>query len=175
MKKLFSLVLTLILVFSMSVTAFAAELPDGSCVIKTWQTVSGETITGIITRASEDLVVSHMNPDNSDEARGIITHGGTAGDDAEISPLGDVSDCFYIRIINSNGQVVCTYQIVLKGKVTATSRAITNLGINYVSGTRCLQDWAVDGNTTYAAITHPALGTMDGTFTLDLDGTFYVS
>ncbi|MBR5292496.1 MAG: hypothetical protein IKU32_06210 [Clostridia bacterium] len=172
MKKLLVFILAITLAFSMSITAFAVESTEGDCIIKTWKTDSGETVTGIITRGSEVLVVVNMNPDSSDDARGIITHANTAGDTSEISALGEMSDYFYIQFV-INDQVVSKYQIVLKGKVTNSSRAITNLGINYVSGTRCAQDWSVDGHTAYVAITHPALGTMDAVFVLGWDGVFY--
>ena len=76
MKKLLSFVLAITLVLAMSVSTFATESPADDCVIKTWKTESGDTVTGIITRGSEVVVVARLNPDSSDEARGIITHVG---------------------------------------------------------------------------------------------------
>lgn len=73
MNKLLSLVLAIILALSMSVSSFDVESSD-DCVIKTWKTESGDTVTGIITRGSEEIVVARLNPDSSDKARGIITH-----------------------------------------------------------------------------------------------------
>ena len=175
MKRLLSLVLAITLVFSMSVTAFAVESPEGDCVLKTWKTDSGETVTGIITRGSEDIEeVVCMNPDSSNDAYGIITHSSTTGDDSEVRSGNVVSDYFYMRIFNNDGTVASKYQIVLRGKVTDAGSEITNLGINYVSGTRCAQDWSVNGNTAYVAITHPALGTMESWFILGEDGVFYI-
>lgn len=173
MKKLLSFVLAITLAISMSVTAFAVESPADDCIIKTWKTDSGETVTGIITRGPEDIEVVRMNPDSSNDACGIITYANTASDASEVSSGSVVSDYFYMQILNNDDQVVSKYEIVLRGKVTDTGSTITNLGINYVSGTRCTQDWSVNGNTAYVAITHPALGTFDALFILGEDGVFY--
>ena len=174
MKKLLSFVLAITLTLSMSVTAFAVESPDEDCIIKTWKTESGETVTGVITRGSEDVEVVRMNPESGNYVYGIITHASTADNVSEASSESVVSDYFYMQIINNDGTVASKYQIVLRGTVTETGSKITNLGINYVSGTRCAQDWSVNGNTAYVAITHPALGMLEGWFILGEDGVFYV-
>ena len=60
-------------------------------------------------------------------------------------------------------------------KITAFSRKITAVTITYVSGNTCTTSYEIDGNSAYVVVTHPTLGYLDGTFTLNWDGTFTVT
>ena len=181
MKKILSLVLALIMMLSVSVPAFAAEVSYGNVVkvVKTWENEAGEKVTGII---SKDLVLSVCTtPKNENEARGVITgEQDTAAvaaydDNADVAPLSEVSDYFYFQIKNNSDVVVSTYKVTLTGKVTAFSRKITAVTITYVSGNKCTTSYEIDGNSAYVVVTHPTLGYLDGTFTLNWDGSFTVT
>lgn len=180
MKKILSLVLALIMMLSVSVPAFAAEVSYGDVavkVVKTWENEAGETVTGIISKAP----VLSVCTTSENEARGIITvEQDTAAvaaydDNADVAPLNEVSDYFFFQIKNNNDVVVSTYQVKLTGKITAFSRKITAVKITYVSGNTCTTSYEINGNSAYVVVTHPTLGYLDGTFTLNWDGSFTVT
>lgn len=179
MKKMLSLVLALIMMLSVSIPAFAAEASDGTVVVKTWENETGETVTGIISK--DPVLTVCTTPENENEARGFITGEQDAAaaaaydDNADVAPLSEVSDYFYFRIYNNNDVVVSTYKVTLTGKITAFSRKITAVTITYVSGNMCTTSYEIDGNSAYVVVTHPTLGYLDGTFTLEWDGTFTVT
>ena len=181
MKKFFNLALVLVLVLSMSIPAFAAEVPevDNTVVVKTWQNEAGETVTGIISK--DPVLAVRTTPENGNEARGFISGepdsvGAVAyGDDVGVEPLSDVSDSFYFRIYNDKDVVVSTYKVTITGKITALSRKITAVTFTRVSGNTCTTSYEIDGNEAYVVVTHNTYGYLDGTFTLEWDGTFTVS
>lgn len=178
MKKLIYVILAISVIVAMAVPAFAVGSAEQIEVIKTWvsgektlvektwTSDDGETITGLITKAPEVVT-------------GVITRETEA---ASVSPYNDevetyseCSDTFYIRIKNSSDVVVSSYKITLTGKVTAVSRKITDVSISKSYGTTCETKSEINGNSAYVIVTHPTLGYMDGTFTLNWDGTFSAS
>lgn len=171
MKKLLSFALALVLVLSMCISASAAEISGRTVLVKTWKNPAGETVTGIITKGS-DTPDAYANYENTCKANGFITR---STDDATVTPYGDVSDYFYMQIRNSNNQIVSKYKVSLTGKVSLFSKKITSVSITRESGDVCTTDYSIDGNSAYVIITHPREGYLDGTFTLNSDGSFTVS
>lgn len=179
MKKMLSLVVALVMMLSVSIPAFAAEVSDGDVVVKTWENEDGETVTGIISK--DPVLAVRTTPENENEAKGIIIGEQNAAvaaaysNEADVAPLSEVSDYFYFQIYNDNDVAVSTYKVTLTGKITAFSRKITAVTITRVSGNTCTTSYEIDGNTAYVVVTHPTLGYLDGTFTLEWDGTFTVT
>ena len=180
MKKILSLLLAVVMILSLSIPAFAAEVSDGTTVVKTWENDKGETVTGIITKDTDVLAVC-TTPEDEDGATGFIMEApdeasvAAYSDGSEIEPLSEVSDYFYFQIYNSRNQVVAKYKITLTGKITAFSRKITTVTFKWVSGDVCQTEYSIDGNSVYAVVIHPEEGYLDGTFTLNWDGTFTVT
>ena len=172
------LALTFALVLSMGIPTFAAEPSDGT-VIKTWENSDGETVTGIITK-DLSVVAANMNLESEDEAKGFITSTPddtivfTNDDESDISVYSEVSDYFFMQILNSDDQVLSTYRVTLTGEVSSTSRRIKYVMFNRVSGDPCVPISEIDGYTAYVKITHPTEGYLDAYFILDWDGTFLV-
>lgn len=85
----------------------------------------------------------------------------------------EVSDYFYVQIYNSEDQVVSKYKVTLKGMVSSTSREITSVSFDLVSGDVCETDYEIDGNGAYVTITHPTEGYLLRIFALGANGVFY--
>lgn len=181
MEKILSILLAVVMILAVSVPTFAAEVSDdGTTVVKTWENAVGEKVTGIITKGAEVLdVCTDSNTENC--ATGFITcvPGETSviacNDESEVETLSEVSDYFYFQIYNNSNKVVSKYKVTLAGKITAFSRKITSVTITRVSGNVCETEYTIDGNTAYVVINHPTYGYLDGTFTLNWDGTFTVT
>lgn len=179
MKKLLAFMLAFVMVLSMSISAFAAEVSDGTVLVKTWENDAGETVTGIITRGSSVLDAC-TSPEGANEARGFITDAPedaivTYSEDDDITPYSEVSDYFYMQIYNSRDVVVSKYKVTLTGSVGLFSKKITSVSFSRVSGDTCTTEYDIDGNTAYVKITHPVEGYFDAYFTLNSSGEFVVS
>ena len=73
MKRFLSMLLAAVLLVStLSVTAFAAEIPNETAIVKTWMNDAGEKVTGIITQGSE-VLAAQVNPEGVNKAKGFIT------------------------------------------------------------------------------------------------------
>lgn len=82
------------------------------------------------------------------------------------------SDYFYLQIYNSEDQIATKYKITLTGMVSSTSREITSVSFDLVSGDTCETDYDIDGNTVSVTITHPTEGCLVRIFTLSTSGVF---
>lgn len=186
MKKFLSLTLALIMTMALAVPAFASDtvslgVSDGSTVVKTCENTAGETVTGVITNKDSDVVAVCTSSEDGNDTRGFIMDAPSEvavaahSDDSGIAPLSEVSDYFYIVLYNSKDEMLSKYKVALEGKITAISRKITSVTITRVSGDVCDTDYTIDGKSAYVIVTHPGGGYMDGTFTLNWDGTFTVT
>lgn len=176
MKKVLSLVLLLILIFSISVPAFATEVSDGTVVVRTWTNGNGENVTGIITKGSSTLA-ARTDSSADKAARGFIT--GASESPKTTTHAYDeyqVSDYFFMQIYNSNNQVISKYKVTLTGMVSRVSsdRRITSVSFSRVNGDSCSTSSNINGYTAVVKITHPIEGSLSAYFTLGSGGSFSV-
>ena len=176
MKKLFTFVLALVLLFSLSIVASASEVPYETAVVRIWTNAAGEKVTGIITQGSE-VLAARVNPEEANQAQGFITGRETEG---TVTPYAydeyQVSDYFYMQIYNSSGQTVSKYKVTMTGTVSRVSseRYITAITFSRISGDTCSTDYSISGYNATATITHPTEGRLVAYIALGSSGSFTV-
>ena len=176
MKKIVGLLLTIALIFSMSIVASASEVNGGTVVVKTWKNDAGENVTGIITKGSE-VLAARVNFEDEDQALGFIS--GPENEGAIIPYSYDeyqVSDYIYMQIYNGDGQVVSKYKVTMTGMVSRVSseRYITSITFSRVFGDTCRTSYNINGYSAEAIITHPTEGYLRANITLGTGGSFTI-
>lgn len=148
---------------------------DGTALVRTWENSKCETITCIITRGA-DVLATRTNPEE-DTAAGFITE---APIDPLISPYAldeyQVSDDFYMRILNNENQILSKYKVTITGIVSRvnSNRYINSVTFSRVSGDPCSTEYAINGYFASATIIHPVEGYLTFFFRLGSGGSIVV-
>ena len=148
---------------------------DGTALVRTWENSKGEMITCIVTRGA-DVLAARTNPEE-DAAAGFITEAPT---DPLVSSYAldeyQVSDDFYMQILNNKDQILSCYKLTITGVVSRvnSNRYINSMKFSHVSGDTCSTEYAINGYTASATIIHPVEGYLTFYFRLGSGGSFTV-